>query len=76
MSTVKSMNLVLATMLEVIPEKGIPSGPLYAALMGRVTLAQYTSVISALKSVDAITEKGHYLERGPRYEHALKVFRA
>lgn len=43
------------------PLGGVPSGHLYAHLMGTFTLAQYQSVIEVLKRADLVEEKNHLL---------------
>ena len=41
--------------------KKIPSGHLYAALMGKLTLDQYQSIINTLKGTGLVTESFHEL---------------
>lgn len=43
-------------------EAGIPSGHLYAALMGKMTLDQYNQFIEALVNTGKITNNGHLLK--------------
>ena len=40
---------------------GVPSGHLYAQLMGTFTLAQYQSVVNVLKRAKLVDEKNHLL---------------
>ena len=42
-------------------EIGIPSGHLYAMLMGKVTLEQYEAVVNLLKRQKIISESNHLL---------------
>lgn len=42
--------------------QGIPSGHLYAALMGKMTLDQYNMFIGALTKNGYITNTGHLLK--------------
>ncbi len=52
---------ILKAVAEAIKELGsIPSGHLYARLMGKLTLDQYNLVIGALKKAGLIKEE-HYL---------------
>jgi hypothetical protein len=39
----------------------VPSGYLYAQLMGILTLDQYNAIIDALKSAKMVSESGHLL---------------
>lgn len=70
---IKAVQTLGAIILEVIPEEGTPNGPMYAALMGKITLSQYEQIIAQLKKAGAITEHGHYFERGPKYDTVLKA---
>lgn len=40
---------------------GVPSGELYAALMGRLNIQQYEAIISALKGAGLVDEKNNHL---------------
>lgn len=42
--------------------RGVPNGHLYASLMAEVTFDKYCSMISLLKKVGIITEKGNLLQ--------------
>ena len=42
-------------------QQGVPSGHLYAMLMGRMSLSTYTSIIGALQVAGKITNQGHVL---------------
>lgn len=44
---------------------GIPSGHLYAQLMGKMTLDQYNDIIGLLKDSALVSESGHYLTANP-----------
>ena len=52
----------LAAIAEAIRELGeVPSGTLYAQVMGQFTLDQFQRLIGVLKRADIITESGHVL---------------
>ena len=55
---------------EAIREAGeIPSGTLYAMLMGKVDIQGYESMIRNLKNADLVEEKAHMLKWiGPKLE--------
>lgn len=56
--------LVIAAIRDAIREagpNGVPSGHLYAALSGRLSLDVYTEIIHVLKSTRVVTESGHVL---------------
>lgn len=58
----KSTLALIYAVAEAIREAGpIPSGHLYARLMGMLTLVQYEKIISVLKGARVITEKGNLL---------------
>ena len=67
---IKAMAALSEIILEGIDEeKGSPSGVIYAALIGQITIEQYNGAIRALKHVDAIKDcGGHLLERGKNYD--------
>jgi len=53
---------ILRAMYDAIKESnGMPSGHLYAAVMGQMSLDQYTKRIDRLKSLNLITESNHWL---------------
>lgn len=53
---------VLLAVSETIREAGeVPSGVLYAGLIGRVTLEGYQSMIRTLKGAGLVEEKGNVL---------------
>ena len=53
---------ILRAMYEAIKDSGgMPSGHLYAAVMGQMNLDQYTKRIDRLKSLDLITESNDWL---------------
>ncbi len=46
---------------------GLPSGPMYAALMGKVSLEEYYKLIGLCKATGLIEERGHcFYYIGPR----------
>lgn len=60
---VKAMSALLIAITEAInavPE-GIPSGHLYASLMGKMSLQVYEQIISALVACHKIRKQGHLL---------------
>jgi len=60
---------VLKALAEIIRQAGeVPSGELYARLMGKVTLEDYTRLIATLKRTGLVTETpGHLLRwTGPK----------
>ena len=67
MNAVTNTDLVAAfktvlAVAEAIREAGsIPSGQLYAALLGRIDLAGYTKIIDILKRQGLISEDNHLL---------------
>ena len=53
---------ILRAMYEAIKDSGgMPSGHLYAAVMGQMNLDQYTKRIDRLKSLDLVVESNHWL---------------
>ena len=55
---------VLDILMEAIStagERGIPSGHLYAILMGKMTLSQYQSLIGILVKSGKVKDSGHLL---------------
>jgi hypothetical protein len=68
--TKSALKMILAVS-ETIREAGrIPSGTLYAVLMGKVDMAGYTKMIDILKRAGLVEEKFHELiwVGGPRLE--------
>lgn len=61
------LKMVMAV-AETIREAGeIPSGTLYAALIGKVTMEGYEGLIRTLKNTGLVTESAHMLKWvGPR----------
>lgn len=59
---------VTMAVAETIREAGsTPAGPLYAALMGRVSLAGFESMIRNLKNAGLVREQNHMLTwTGPK----------
>jgi hypothetical protein len=60
---------VLVTLTEVIRTKGeIPSGELYAAVMGKIDLRTYELILSKIKGSGLVVEKNHLLVWvGPKF---------
>lgn len=53
---------VVAALAEVIREVGsIPSGHLYAQVMGQLSIGQYERIVGLLKRAGVIEERGHVL---------------
>lgn len=48
-------------LLYAIGKEGMPSGHLYAALMGRMTLDHYNDILSILKGCSLVSESGYFL---------------
>jgi hypothetical protein len=65
--------LAAHTLLEAVPEAGVPNGHLYAVVMGHLTMVEYKAVINLLKKLHAVEEKNHYLTRGDRYDYVMRV---
>ena len=64
LSAAQTLVLVLDVLQEIIKgagTSGIPSGHLYAQLMGKMSLEQYTKLIDILKDAGKVTEIGHVL---------------
>ncbi len=65
---------VLVALSETIRELGqVPSGTLYARVMGYLTLEQYQSIIETLKRTGLVVEDQSYLLRwvGPQIEKGV-----
>jgi hypothetical protein len=57
-----NIKLLSLTIAETVLELGeIPSGHLYAAVMGKCTLEEYNAALAILKRVGMIRESGHLL---------------
>lgn len=56
-----AVSAVLAVAEAIRSLGSVPSGHLYAQLMGHLTLEQYTSIIGALKGAGVVTEQNHLL---------------
>ena len=68
---------ILMAVAETIRELGaVPSGHLYATLMGRMSLQEYESLVRILKNADLVSESAHELRWiGPKKEgHGQKVY--
>lgn len=71
-SQVKAALAVTIAVAEAIRELGeVPSGTLYAQLLGRVDLQGYQAIIRNLKSAGLVSESAHLLTwTGPKFEGA------
>ena len=61
----ETLKLVIQILREAIADagkNGIPSGHLYAMLMGRMSLHLYQSLIAGMVDAELITNKGHLLK--------------
>jgi hypothetical protein len=59
---VKAAFTIVAAVAEAIRELGsVPSGHLYAQLMGRIDLATYTKIVDTLKNAGLVAEKSDLL---------------
>ncbi len=60
----KQANIYLATILTTVGDipEGAPSGHLYAALMGQMSLDDYNMLIGICKGGSLMTEEGHVLK--------------
>ena len=62
-NTLHSATKIISAVGSAIRELGeIPSGHLYASLIGTMTFDQYNRVIGILKKAGLITEKNHLLK--------------
>lgn len=62
MSANKAVVEIVLAVGSTIKELGsVPSGHLYAHLMGRMTIEQYNIIIGVLKSAGAVEEDNHIL---------------
>ncbi len=52
------VNAILESVQEAGPQ-GAPSGPMYAAVQGYLSLDQYTKVMGALEQTGKVTRRGH-----------------
>jgi hypothetical protein len=60
---VKAALAVVAAVTETIRELGeVPSGHLYARLMGRMSLETYNQIIQTIKNTGLVSETGHVLK--------------
>jgi hypothetical protein len=75
MTNVMAMLQAVAAVGDAIRSLGsVPSGHLYARLMGHLTLDQYTSIIEVLKKSGLVAERSHVLTWvGPPAEHPTGV---
>ncbi len=59
--TTAAVDAILAVAEAIRELKSVPSGHLYARLMGHMDLDGYQRVIAILKSTGLVTESGHVL---------------
>lgn len=57
---------ILETLTEKIDGTGMPSGHMYAALMGMIDLFEYQSIIAGLQRVGLIDVSHHYVTATPK----------
>ncbi len=58
------INAYLAVIIETVSDmgdRGCPSGHLYAAMMGHVTIDEYQGLMTVAKTVGLVTESSHVL---------------
>jgi hypothetical protein len=69
---------ILAAVAETIREAGeVPSGTIYAALLGKVSMEGYTSLLRTLKGAGLVEEKNHLLRWiGPNIQSGQEVVHA
>ena len=75
----KQANIYLATILTTVGdmgEQGAPSGPLYAALMGQMSLDDYQMIIGVCKGGNLMTESGHVLQLTDKGKDLVKQIKA
>jgi hypothetical protein len=53
--------LAVADAIKEFGPEGVPSGHLYAHLMGKLSIHVYTAIIEQLKSAGLVRESGHVL---------------
>jgi hypothetical protein len=59
----KAMFELMSAIAEVIRTKGeVPSGELYAMLMGKIDLRTYEAILSRIKGSGLVEEKNHLLK--------------
>lgn len=63
--------------LEAVVDLGsIPSGHLYAQLMGRMSLENYNAIINGLVKAGMLTDRGHLLEPTAKGRELIAVSRS
>ena len=74
---VRAYVAIISAVAETIRERGtVPSGTLYALLMGRMTFEAYSRMIQQLKNAGLIEEKAHLLRwTGPNHIASGEVSR-
>ena len=79
--TRKEANVFLAAILEIAAETpgGAPSGPMYAAMMGKLSLDDYQGLVQIAKECDLVTEEHHVVSitsKGREMVAKIKAARA
>lgn len=74
----KQANIYLATILTTVGDipEGAPSGHLYAALMGQMSLDDYQMIIGVCKGGNLMTESGHVLQLTDKGKDLVKQIKA
>lgn len=62
LEAIKRAALAILEAITAAGEHGIPSGHLYAALMGKMDLNTYNQFVNALIKADKITQHGYLLK--------------
>lgn len=57
---------IIETLTEKTEGTGLPSGHIYAALIGLVGLSEFHGIISGLKHVGLVNVSGHYVTATPK----------
>jgi hypothetical protein len=60
--TLRKVVAIIRDAVQEAGERGIPSGHLYAMVMGSMSLNVYQSIIAGMVDVGLITNKGHLLK--------------
>ena len=58
---VAAVRAIAESIKEADQGQGVPSGPMYAALMGVMNLEQYNAIIGVLEGASIIRKSGHVL---------------
>ena len=57
---------IIETLAEKTEGTGLPSGHMYAALMGLVGLSEFQGIIAGLQNVGLVDVSGHYVTATPK----------